>query len=45
MFKFASPHQRTSLHCAAREGHVNTVKYLVKKEVNIHSKDNDGVSE
>ena len=42
---FASPHQCTPLHWAASGGHVDTVTYLVVKGANIHSKDDDGVSE
>ena len=42
---FASPHQETPLHLAADEGHVDTVKFLVQKGANIHSKDDVGVSE
>ena len=37
--------QRTPLHWAAEGGHVDMVKYLVKKGANIHSKDKDRVSE
>ena len=36
--------QRTPLHIAAREGHDETVKFLVEKEANINSIDVDGVS-
>ena len=42
---FASPHQYTPLHWAAERGHVDTVKFLAENGANIHSKDDDGVSE
>ena len=42
---FASPHQDKPLHLAAKECHVETVKYLVEMGANIHCKDSDGVSE
>ena len=37
--------QKTPLHLAAVEGHVDTVKYLVNKGVDINIKDINGVSE
>ena len=40
-----SPHQWSPLHWAADGGHVNVVKFLVEKEANLHSEDDDGVSE
>ena len=43
--RFASPHQWTPLHWAARGGHVDIVKFLVVQGANIHSKDHFGVSE
>ena len=39
-----SLHQRTPLHMAAEGGHMDTVKYLVKKQTNINTKDVDEVS-
>ncbi len=33
---------RTSLMYAAREGHTNTVKILLKYEADVNTKDNDG---
>lgn len=36
--------QKTPLHLAAVEGHVDTVKYLVNKGVDINIKDINGVS-
>ena len=45
MLKFFFPHQVTPLHYAAAEGHVDTQQYLVEAGADIHSKDDDGVSE
>ena len=42
---FLSPPQMSPLHWAAEEGHVNIVKFLVEKGANLHSEDEDGVSE
>ena len=39
-----SSHQRTPLHWAAREGHVDIVKYLVDKGADPNIKDNFEVS-
>ena len=41
---FASRHQWTPVHQAAKEGHVDTVKFLVEKGANIRTKDGYGVS-
>ena len=40
-----SPHQMAPLHCAAGEGHVDTVRYLVGAGGDINIKDGGGVSE
>ena len=40
-----SSHQRTPLHWAAREGHVDIVKYLVDKGGDPNIKDHFGVNE
>ena len=39
------PHQRTPLHLAVSEGHVDTVQYLVSVGGDISIQDNSGVSE
>ena len=39
-----SYHQMSPLHWAAVKGHVNTVKCLIEKGVNLHSKDGNEVS-
>ena len=44
-FFIYSPYQRTPLHIAAREGHVDIVRYLVDKDADPNIKDEDGVSE
>ena len=41
----ASPHQKTPLYQAAAKGHVDTVQYLIEAGGDIHSKDDEGVSE
>ena len=40
-----SSHQWTPLHFAAREGHVDIVRYLVDKVADLNIKNEDGVSE
>ena len=40
-----SSHQETLLHWAARKGQVNIVRYLVEKDIDINTEDEDGVSE
>ena len=40
-----SSHQWTPLHFAAREGHVDIVRYLVDKDADLNIKNEDGVSE
>ena len=40
-----SSHQHTPLHNAARDGHVDIVRYLVEQDVDINIKDQNGVSE
>ena len=37
-------HQVTSLHLAARQGHLGVVIYLVAKRADINIQDNEGVS-
>ena len=41
----SSPHQMSPLHWAAREGHVDTVEYLVGARGDINITDDGGVSE
>jgi len=45
MFKIVSPHQWTSLHLAAREGHLDEVKLLLNKGADIHTMNDNGVSD
>ena len=40
-----SPPQMSPLHWAAGSGHMNIVKTLIEKGANLHSKDDEGVSE
>ena len=42
---FIPPHQRTLLHLAAENGHVDIVTYLVAKKASINIKDDMGVSD
>ena len=39
-----SLNQQTPLHLAAREGHMDTVEFLINNEADINIQDNDGVS-
>ena len=45
IFLIYSLHQRTPLHWAVNEGHVDVVRYLVEQGANINFKDKDEVSE
>ena len=45
LFLINSVHQRTALHAAADEGHVNIVRYLVNKGADTNSKDQKEASE
>ena len=44
-FFIYSPHQKTPLHWAAEEGHVDIVRYLVDKGADFNIKDQRGVSD
>ena len=41
----SSPHQETSLHWAARGGHVGALEYIIQAGADINIKDFSGVSE